>query len=102
MIAAAAAVAVEVGGGNAVRGQILSRGAVLLDGTRRGDVVRSDGVAQHGQAACGSDVFDRSGRGSHAVKVGRLADVGRVLLPAIGVAGGEFEVLPVLVAMGYR
>ena len=46
--------------------------------------------------------FHGSGRGGHAVEVGGLADVGGVGLPAVGVAGGEGEVLPVLVAVSSR
>ena len=102
VVAAAAAVAVEVGGGDAVGGEILPGGAVLLDGAGGGDVVGGDGVAEDGEAAGGADVFDGRGGGGHAVEVWGFADVGGVGLPAVGVAGGELEVLPVLVALGYR
>ena len=51
VVAAAAAVAVEVGGGDAVSGEILPGRAVLLDGASGGDVVGGDGVAEDGESS---------------------------------------------------
>ena len=99
VVAAAAAVAVEVGGLDAVVGEVLAGRAVELDGTGGGDVVGGDAVAEHGEDARGADVLDRRGGCGHAVEVRRLADVGGVRLPAVGVAERELEVLPVLVAV---
>ncbi len=50
VVAAAAAVAVEVGGLDAVVGEVLAGGAVHLDGAGGGDVVGGDGVAEDGEA----------------------------------------------------
>ena len=63
-------------------------------------MVGSDGIAEDGESAGGADVGDRRGRGGHAVEVGSFANVGGVRLPAVGVAGGELEVLPISVAVG--
>ena len=57
MIAAAAAVAVEVAGLHAMLGQVLAGRAVQLDRACGGDVVGGDAVAQHGQHARGVDVL---------------------------------------------
>ena len=100
VVAAAGAVAVEVGGLDAVVGEVLAGRAVELDGAGGRDVVGGDGVAEDGEDAGAVDVFDGRGCGGHAVEVGGFADVGGVRLPAVGVAGGELEVLPVLVAVG--
>ena len=100
VVAAARAVGVEVGGLDAVVGEVLAGGAVVLDGAGGGDVVGGDGVAEDGEDAGAVDVVDGRGCRGHAVEVGRLADVGGVGLPSVGVAGGELEVLPVGVAVG--
>ena len=81
-------------------GEVFAGGAVLFDGAGGGDVVGGDRVAEDGEGTGGADVFDRGGGCGHAVEVRSLADVGGVGLPAVGVAGGELEVLPVLVAVG--
>ncbi len=89
VVAAAGAVGVEVGRGDAVLGEVLAGGTVQLDGAGGGDVVGGDGVAEDGEAAGAADVCDCGGGGGHAVEVGGLADVGGVGLPAVGVARGE-------------
>ena len=98
VIAAARAVGVEVGRLDAVLGEVFSGGAVGLDGAGGRDVVGGDGVAENGEHARAGDVGDGRGRHGHAVEVGRLADVGRVRLPLVDVAGGEAEALPAGVA----
>ena len=99
MVATTGSVAVEVGGSDAVLDEVLAGGAVEFDGAGGGDVIGGDGVSEDGEAAGGADVFYGCGGGGHAVEVGSLADVGGVGFPAIGVARGEGEVLPVLVAI---
>jgi hypothetical protein len=89
VIAAARAVAVEVGRLDAVLGKIFSGRAVGLDGAGGRDVVGGDRVAQHGQHARAENVLTGAGVFGHAVEVRRLADVGRVRLPLVDVAGGE-------------
>ena len=61
MIAAARAVGVEVGGLDAVVGEVFAGGAVELDGAGGRDVVGGDGVAEDGEDARVGDVVD--GRG---------------------------------------
>jgi len=93
VVAAAAAVAVEVGWGDAVVGEVLAGGGVLLDGAGGGDVVGGNGVAEDGESASGADVPDGCWVAVMPSKYGAFADVGGVGLPAVGVAGGELEVL---------
>ena len=98
VVAAARAVGVEVTRVHAVLGQVAAGGAVLLDRSGRGDVVRRDRVAELQQHASAGDVGDGLGLQAHAVEVRRLAHVGGVLVPLEDVALGGREVLPPLVA----
>ena len=86
MIAAARAVGVEVGWLDAVLDQILSGRAVFLDRARRRNVVGRHAVAEHGEHARVLDVLDGTGLQLHVVEVRSLADVGRVVLPSVGLA----------------
>ena len=64
-------------------------------------MIGGDRVAQHRQHARAENVGDRRGRLRHAVEVRRLADVGRVGLPLVNVAGGKAQALPVRVALAH-
>ncbi len=64
-------------------------------------MVGGDGVAEDSKAAGGADLLNRSRGCGHVVEVRGLADVGGVELPAVGFAGRDGEVLPVLVAIGH-
>ena len=59
------------------------------------------GVAEDGEDASAGDVGDGRGGHGHAVEVGRLADVGRIGLPLVDVAGRKAEALPTGVALGH-
>src|SRR6202034_2395427 len=95
VVAAAAAVGVEVGALDAVVGQVQARGGGGLDRAGRRDVVGGDGVAELGQHLGAVDVGHRRGLGRHAVEVRRPGDVGGLLVPVERVTGGDFEAAPV-------
>src|SRR6185312_15413086 len=101
VIAAPRTIAVEIGGLHSMLGQVLAGRTVTLNGTRRRDVVSRNAVAQKREHPRSVDVLHRLGLRAHAVEVRSLTDVGRIPLPSIGVAFGEGQVLPVLVALGY-
>ncbi|MND89956.1 hypothetical protein D3C80_820310 [compost metagenome] len=99
VVAAAGAVAVEVQGVDAVVGQIDAGGRGLLDRTGRADVVGGDRVAEDAQDAGLDDVADRGRLHRQTLEVGRVLDVGRRVFPLIGLAAGDLDGLPVLVAL---
>src|ERR1700678_1556619 len=79
--------------------QVFARRSIPLDRARRRNVVSCDAVSQDCQHASAFNLLYRRGLGGHAVKIWSLADIGRVRLPLILVAGGELEVLPVLITI---
>ena len=81
VIAAARAVGVEVRRLHAVRDQVLSRRAVVLDGAGGRDVVGGDAVAQIAEHARAADVAHRRRRLRHVLEVGRILHVGRARRP---------------------
>jgi hypothetical protein len=97
MIAAARAIAVELGAGHTMLAQIFSGRAVGLDRARRRDVIGGDRVAEYRQRPRPIDVGQRLGGHRHAGKVGRVLDVGRRRRPVIGVATGHVDQAPAIV-----
>src|SRR6478735_7879740 len=69
VVAAARAVGVEVPALDAVVGEVLPGGAVVLDGAGRADVVGRDRVAELGEHSGALDVGDRGRVHRHAVEV---------------------------------
>ncbi len=99
VVAAAAAVGVEVLRLDAVVHEVLRRGAVLGDGAGGRDVVGGDAVAHEGQHPGAVDVLHRRRLAAHVDEVRRLLDVGAVVLPGEPVALGHRQLLPPLVAL---
>jgi hypothetical protein len=99
VVAATGAVAVELGRLDAVTGQIDAGGRGLLDRTGRRNVVGGDRVAEDGQDAGLDDVLDRSQVHRQAFEIRRVGDIGRAVVPLIGLAAGDLDRLPVLVAL---
>src|SRR5690606_18857628 len=99
VVAAAGAVAVEVQGVDAVVGQVLTGGRGLLDRTGRADVVGGDRVAEDAQDARLDDVGDGRRLHRQTLEIRRVLHIGRVVVPLIGLAAGDLDRLPVLVAL---
>ena len=62
-------------------------------------MVSGDAVSQNRQHPGAFDIFYRRRLGRHAIEIRSLADVGRIRLPLISIAGRELEVLPVLITI---
>src|SRR5690606_697907 len=99
VVAAAAAVAVEVRRLDAARLQEAAGGRVLLDVAGRGDVVGGDGVAEQAQHAGAVDVRDATHLHAHALEVGRVFDVGGGLVPSVQLAVRRGDGVPAAVAL---
>ena len=94
VVAAAAAVAVEVGDRDAVFLKVGSGGGVRLDRSSRADVVRRGRVTDRDQTTC---AFDRGNRRRfvwHVDEEGRLLHVGAGLVPFVDVAHAAGNRLP--------
>ena len=98
MVAAARAVAVELAAADLMVEQIAAGRAVGLDRAGRRDVVGGDRIAEHRQRPGAVDVARRDGVHRHAGEVGRVLDVGRPGRPGVGVAAGDLDFPPALVA----
>jgi hypothetical protein len=100
VVAAARAVLVEVGHGDAVLGQVFAGGRGGLDRAGRRDVVGGDLVAEEAEDAGALDVGEARRGLAHADEVGRVLHVGRACRPRrrSGPAG-TCTGLPVLVAL---
>src|SRR3546814_14918809 len=98
-MAAARAVAVEVGLVNLMFHKPFSGRAVRLDATRGADVVGGYAVAQDRERLGGDDVGDRRRGHLHPLEIGRVGDIGRPGAPLIGVAALDLDLLPMLVAL---
>src|ERR1700677_4262727 len=79
--------------------QVFARRPIPLDGARRRNVVSGDAVSQDCQHTGAFNLLYWRRLRRHAIKIRSLADVGGVRLPLISVAGGELEVLPVLITI---
>ncbi len=99
MMAAARAVRVEVGLGDLMLHQPLARRAVSFDVASRADVVGGDRIAQHQQGPRIDDVLHRGRGHGHALKIGRVGDIGAARAPLVGFAAGDVDRLPVRVAL---
>ena len=100
VIAAPRTVAVEVRRLHSMLSKILPRRPIGLDVARRRNVVRRHRVAQDCQHPRAHNVLHRRRRLGNAVKIRRLANVGRIRLPLVNVACRELQPLPVRVAIG--
>src|SRR5690606_36642251 len=99
VVAAPAAVAVEVRRLHAALLQVPAGGGVLLDRAGRAELVGGVRVPEQRQHAGTHDVVDRAHLHRHAVEVGRVLDVGRGLVPGEGLAGGRIDAVPAGVAL---
>ena len=99
VVAAAGAVAVEVQRIHATVGQPGAGGRGLLDRTGRADVVGGDRVAEDGQNAGLDDVGDRRRLHRQPLEIRRVGDIGRAVVPGIGLAALDLDALPVFVAL---
>src|SRR5690606_4640855 len=99
VVAAARAVAVEVGRLHAARLQEAPRRRILLDVAGRRDVVGGDRIAEQAEHARAVYVVDRTDFHGHAVEVGRVLDVRGVLVPGIAFAVGRLDLRPAAVAL---
>ena len=99
VVAAARAEAVKVARADLVGLQIVAGRAVFLDDAGRGDVVGRYRIAQPCERAGADDIFYRTRFGRHALKIGRVADVGAGRIPIVGQAAGDLDGLPVRIAL---
>ena len=95
MVAAARAVAVEVGLDDAVVDQVLAGGRGVLDRAGRRNVVGRDRVAEDAERACLGDRRRGARRHREAVEERRLGDVGG-LRPVVHLAVDALDLLPEL------
>ena len=89
VITAPRAVGIEVRGLDAMVDEILSGGAVLLNGTRRRDVIGSDAIAKHRQHTGATNVLDRARLNSHFIEIRCEAYVSGILLPRVSFSLGH-------------
>ncbi len=99
VVAAPRAVLVEVLGLDAVLSQVGAGRAVLLDRAGGRDVVGRDRIAELAERPGTLDVGEPARDLAHAVEVGRIAHVGRLVVPRIGQAGLGLDAAPELVAL---
>ena len=99
MIAAPRAVLIEVGRTHLMLRQIFPGGGCQLDRAGRRDVVGGDLVAEHRQNTRIDDIDDRFRLFLHAFEIGRVLNVGRAHVPAIGLALDGLDLAPVGVAL---
>ena len=99
VVAAARAVRVEVLWLHAVFLQISAGGGVGLDGAGGRDVVGGHRVPQKGQHAGAVEVANLARFHPHPFEIGRLADVGGVVVPSEALALGAGQGVPVGVAL---
>jgi len=64
-----------------------------------GDVVGGDRVAEHRQRARPPHVAERWRCHGHSVEVRRVLHVGRARIPGVELAGGHFDIRPVVIAL---
>src|SRR5215212_91200 len=94
VVTAPGSVGVEVPRVNALGDQVLTGRALRGDRASRGDVVRSDRVADLDEDAGSVYVLEVCGLRAQALEEGGLLDVGRVGVPLVEVAGGHVPVVP--------
>ncbi len=99
MIAAPRAVLIEVGRAHLMLGQIFPGRRCQLDRAGRRDVIGGDLVAEHRQDPRVDDIDDRFRLFLHAFEIGRVLNVGRAHVPAIGFALDSLDLAPVGVAL---
>jgi len=99
VISTARTVGVEVGRLHAVFLQILSCRTVFLYRSSRRNVVGSNAVAQNGQHASAMNVLHWHRPERHIVEIRGAADVGGIIFPSVGLAFGNGQAAPAMVAM---
>ena len=99
VVAAAAAVAVEIGHRDIVLEQIDSRRRCRLDRSRGADVVGGDRVAENAQRACAAHRGDRRRLHGEVPEERRLGDVRR-LVPRVDLTGRRRDGVPQGVVLG--
>ncbi len=99
VVAAPAAVGVELAHRHLPLDQVFARRGGFLEAARRADVVGGHHVAQNRQNARALDVGDRARILAHTPEIGRVLDVGRGSGPVIRLATGHLDALPHLVAL---
>ncbi|MNV39210.1 hypothetical protein D3C71_1307820 [compost metagenome] len=99
MVATARAVLVEVGHGNAVLRQIGASRRSSLDRTGRRNMVGGDLVAEETEDARALDVLEAGALFAHADEIGRVLNIGGLVVPGIGLARRNLNGLPVRVTL---
>ena len=99
MVAAPRAVGIELAHRHLPVRQIAARRGLVLERSRRADVIGGDHVAQQRQNACALDIADHARVARHAPEIGRVLDIGGRGRPVIGLAVGRFHRLPFFVAL---
>src|SRR5271156_1209510 len=77
---------------------MFSGGAVFLDGAGGRNVIGGNAVAEHREDARVVDLFDRRRLNLHTLEIRSAADVGGIFFPGVGLAFGDVEAAPALVA----
>ena len=98
VVTTAGTVGVEVDFLDALALEILSSRRVLFDRSGRRNVIRGNGITKPGQAA-GVSYFGNAGEFlRHSTEIGRVLNVGGIILPAEHLTLGEVDAVPALVA----
>lgn len=100
VIAATAAVAVEIGLRDAVVGEEAAGGAGFLDGSGRADVVGGDAVAEDAERAGTFDFHDVAGGHAEVGEEGRMLDVGGFAVPLEDLADATLDLVPLRILRG--
>ena len=100
VIAAAAAIAVEVGFADALFQQVLAGRGGLLEAASRADVIRGDAVAKDAECVGALDLVDVTWDEAEAFEERRLLDVGAVAIPLVHVAGAALDLVPLRILVG--
>ncbi len=100
IVAAARAVAVEIGGLDTVRDEVSAGGRILLDAAGRRDVVGRHRIAKDAERGGVADIADRAGRHREVLEERRFLDVGAPGVPAVHVADGGGDFVPGRVLRG--
>ncbi len=95
VVATTCAVLVEVGNADTMLGEISTGRRCRLDRTGRRNMVGGDLVAEETENARALDVLETRARLAHAHEVGWVLDIGRVVVPGIGLTRRHLNGLPV-------
>ena len=98
-MAAAGAVAVEVGFANLMFHKPFSGRAVCLDAAGGADVVGGDRIAEDRERFCIDDVGNRRRGHFQTFEIRRVGDIGAACAPLIGFRTFDVDLLPMFVAL---